>query len=166
MVLMRAFLAILLMLGLMTSASAQGTQIPFGGLEHDSTQPVEVISDALEVDQESGNATFVGNVVIGQGDMRLTAGKVVVIYKTATEGSGGKISKMVASNGVVLVNGPEAAEANEAIYTIDDAEIVMSGDVLLTQGNNALSAAKMVVDLNTGRAQMTGRVKTILQSSN
>lgn len=163
---MRAFLAILLIFGFMTSAAAQGTQIPFGGLEHDSTQPVEVISDALEVDQESGNATFVGNVVIGQGDMRLTAGKVVVIYKTATEGTSGKISKMVASNGVVLVNGPEAAEANEAVYTIDDAEIVMTGSVLLTQGNNALSASKMVVDLNTGRAQMTGRVKTILQSSN
>lgn len=163
---MRVFLAILLLFGVVTSAAAQGTQIPFGGMEHDSDLPVEVIADALEVDQETGNATFIGNVVIGQGDMRLTAGKVVVVYRTASEGTGGKISRMVASAGVVLVNGPEAAEANEAVYTIDDAEIVMTGNVLLTQGDNALAAGKMVVDLNTGRAQMTGRVKTILQSSN
>lgn len=166
MILMRGILVITFVLGFLTSAAAQGTQVPFGGFEHDSTLPVEVIADALEVDQETGNATFVGNVVIGQGDMRLTAGKVVVIYNTATEDTGGKISRMIASAGVVLVNGPEAAEANEAVYTIDDAEIIMTGNVILTQGNNALAAGKMVVDLNTGRAQMTGRVKTILQSSN
>lgn len=163
---MRAFLAILLVLGFANTASAQGTQIPFGGYEHNASLPVEVISDALEVDQESGNATFIGNVVIGQGDMRLKAAKVVVVYKAGEDQSGGKIARMVASGGVTLVNGPEAAEAEEAVYTIDAASIVMSGNVILTQGQNALSASEMVVDLNTGRAQMTGRVKTILQSGN
>lgn len=163
---MRTILAVFIVFGFVSIATAQDTQIPFGGFEHDASLPVEVIADALEVDQKTGNATFVGNVVIGQGDMRLTAGKVVIVYKTGTESTGGKISQMVASQGVVLVNGPEAAEANEAIYTIDDAQIVMTGDVVLTQGNNALAAGKMVVDLNTGKAQMTGRVKTILQSSN
>lgn len=163
---MRFILAAFILLGFASSTIAQGTQVPFGGYEHNASLPVEVISDALEVDQETGNATFVGNVVIGQGEMRLNASKVVVEYKTGADQSGGKISRMIASGGVVLVNGPEAAEANEAVYTIDSAEIVMRGDVILTQGNNALSAAQMVVDLNTGRAQMSGRVKTILQPEN
>lgn len=163
---MRIFLTAFLLIGIATSTLAQGTQVPFGGYEHDASLPVEVISDALEIDQETGNATFVGNVVIGQGEMRLNASKVVVEYNTSGDQSGGKISRMVASGGVVLVNGPEAAEAKEAVYSIDSAEIVMTGDVILTQGNNALSAAQMVVDLNTGRAQMSGRVKTILQPEN
>ncbi|MEH6836868.1 MULTISPECIES: LptA/OstA family protein [Falsihalocynthiibacter] len=163
---MRAILAIFLLIGFAGSTFAQGTQIPFGGYEHNASLPVEVISDALEVDQETGNATFVGNVVIGQGEMRLNASKVVVEYKTGADQTGGKISRMVASGGVVLVNGPEAAEADEAVYSIDNAEITMSGNVILTQGNNALSSTQMVVDLNTGRAQMTGRVKTILQPEN
>lgn len=163
---MRAILATILLIGWAGTPFAQGTQIPFGGFEHNASLPVEVISDALEIDQETGNATFVGNVVVGQGEMRLNASKVVVEYKTGAEQTGGKISRMIASGSVVLVNGPEAAEADEAVYSIDSAEIVMSGNVILTQGNNALSAAQMVVDLNTGRAQMSGRVKTILQPEN
>ncbi|WP_380056104.1 lipopolysaccharide transport periplasmic protein LptA [Falsihalocynthiibacter sp. SS001] len=167
---MRYFLAIFLIFGFAHLASAQSTQIPFGGLEHDATLPVEVVADTLQVDQSTGNATFIGNVVIGQGEMRLTADTVIVEYKTNQgEESGGKISRLRASGNVVLVNGPEAAEAAEAaeaVYTIDSAEVVMTGDVVLTQGSNALSANQMTVDLNTGRAQMSGRVKTILQSSN
>lgn len=163
---MRAILATFFLIGFAGSSLAQGTQIPFGGYEHNASLPVEVISDALEVNQETGNAIFVGNVVVGQGDMRLNASKVVVEYKTGADQTGGKINRMIASGGVVLVNGPEAAEADEAVYTIDSAEIVMSGNVTLTQGNNALTAAQMVVDLNTGRAQMSGRVKTILQPEN
>ena len=41
----------------------------------------------------------------------------------------------------------------------------MTGNVLLTQGGSALTADKMVADLNEGTAQMTGRVKTVLQTS-
>ena len=40
----------------------------------------------------------------------------------------------------------------------------MSGNVLLVQGRNALSSDKMSVNLSDGTAQMTGRVKTVLQT--
>ncbi|MCK4713868.1 MAG: LPS export ABC transporter periplasmic protein LptC [Marinosulfonomonas sp.] len=143
-------------------ATAQGTQIAFGGLKHDSTQPVEMSSDQLQINQADGSAVFSGNVVIGQGTMRLSAARVVVEY--AKNGGGQRISKLHASGGVVLVNGGEAAEAREAIYSIDNGTIVMSGDVILTQGQSALSSNRMVVDLKTGQATLEGRVKTILQT--
>jgi lipopolysaccharide export system protein LptA len=40
----------------------------------------------------------------------------------------------------------------------------MTGNVILTQGQSALSSNKMVVDLNTGQATLEGRVKSILQT--
>ena len=39
--------------------------------------------------------------------------------------------------------------------------IEMEGDVLLTQGQNALSSQKLHIDLNTGTGQLEGRVQTI-----
>ena len=39
----------------------------------------------------------------------------------------------------------------------------MTGDVLLDQGPNALSADRMNIRLEDGTAQMSGRVKTIIQ---
>jgi lipopolysaccharide export system protein LptA len=65
-----------------------------------------------------------------------------------------------------LVSGLDAAEAKRADYTIDSGEIIMTGDVLLTQGLSAIASDKMVIYLKDGTANMTGRVKTILQTGN
>ena len=37
----------------------------------------------------------------------------------------------------------------------------MEGDVLLTQGQNALSSQKLRIDLNAGTGRLEGRVETI-----
>lgn len=145
-------------------AQAQGAQVAFGGLRQDSSLPIEVTADQLNISQSDGTAMFTGNVVIGQGEMRLSADKVQVEYAAQNGDPTGRISRMHATGNVVLVNGAEAAEAQEAVYTIGTSSIVMTGNVLLTQGQNALSGERLVVDLNTGTGQMEGRVKTIFQT--
>lgn len=160
----RSLLITLLLVGTPALLVAQGTSVAFGGLKHDATLPVEVTADALEINQSDGSAIFAGNVVIGQGSMRLSARKVVVEYNSSNGDSTSKISRLHAIGSVVLVNGAEAAEAKEAIYTIGTAKIIMTGDVILTQGRNALSSQRMVVDLNTGKASLEGRVKTIFRT--
>ena len=157
---LRFLLTVLAFLSLPLSVGAQETKVSFGSLKVDPTLPVEVTADQLDVDQETGEAIFVGNVVIGQGDMRLAAPRVLVIYDAETRG----IARMEATGGVTLVSGPDAAESERADYTIDDGLIVMTGNVLLTQGPSALAADRMTVNLATGSAQMVGRVKTILRS--
>ncbi|WP_166417682.1 LptA/OstA family protein [Cochlodiniinecator piscidefendens] len=143
---------------------AQGAQVAFGGLQHDASLPVEVTADQLSVDQSDGSAVFSGNVVVGQGSLRLSAGSIRVEYAAGDAQNTGQISKLHASGGVTIVNGAEAAEAEQAVYTIGSSTIVMTGNVLLTQGQNALSANSMVIDLTSGTARMEGRVQTILQS--
>ena len=155
---LRSF-ALGLFLALMSSSViAQGANVNFGTFKADPTQPVEVTSDSLDVNQASGSAEFSGNVLINQGEMRLSAQKVVVIYNQEIGG----IDRLEATGDVVLVNGPDAAAADRAEYTIDDGVIVMTGNVLLTQGPNALTSDKMTVNLTTGTANLVGRVKTII----
>ncbi len=147
-----------------TDAFAQGAQVPFGGLLQDTSLPVVIAADQLSVNQGDGSATFTGNVLIGQGEMRLSASKVRVEYAASEGNVTGRILRLLASGGVTLVNGAEAAEAGEAEYTIDTGIIVLTGGVILTQGQNALSADKMIVNLNSGVATLEGRVRTILQA--
>ncbi|MGB8812415.1 MAG: lipopolysaccharide transport periplasmic protein LptA [Paracoccaceae bacterium] len=138
-------------------AHAQGATVAFGGLKQDTTLPVEISADQLNVNQADGTATFTGNVLVGQGEMRLSAGTVRVEY-----GADGKtIANLHASGGVTLANKSEAAEAREAVYTIDSGQITMTGDVLLTQGASAISGQKLVIDLKAGTGSMEGRVQTI-----
>jgi len=154
-------IAILLALLLPVAAFAQA-QISFGGLEHDSSLPVEIEADSLTVDQGDGSATFSGNVLIGQGEMRISASRVRVEYASAAD-QAGQVSRLHASGGVTLVSGSEAAEAQDAIYTIASGLIVMTGNVILTQGQNALSADKLTVNLKAGTGTMDGRVRSIIQ---
>lgn len=142
-------------------ASAQETQVAFGSPNADPTLPVEVTSETLNVNQEDGSAEFLGNVIVIQGEMRLTAERVLVIYNEAQSA----IERMEATENVVLVSPPDAAEGDWAEYTIDSGVIEMKGNVLLTQGPSVISGDEMIANLNTGLATMSGRVKTILQPS-
>ena len=141
-----------------TASNAQ-TNIDLGGITADPKAPVEVSADNLSVDQDSGTAVFSGNVVIGQGDLRLSAGSVRVVYSDST----GDIAQLLATDGVTLVTDSEAAEAATADYNLTTGILTLSGSVLLTQGASALSAEQMTIDLNSGRAQMSGRVRTVFQ---
>lgn len=138
------------------------TNINLGGIRADSSAPVEVAADNLSVDQDSGTAVFSGNVVIGQGDLRLSAGSVHVVYSDAT----GDIAQLLASDGVTFVTSTEAAEAQNADYNLTTGVLTLSGDVLLTQGASALSAQTMTINVNSGAAQMSGRVRTVFQQGN
>jgi len=148
-----------------TQILAQAVSMPFGNLSHDTTLPVEIVSDSFTVSQNRGTAEFLGNVVVGQGTMRLSAEKVLVKYSEKDgQPDNSEIDSMTASGGVTLVSGDEAAEADTAVYSIEKGTIVMEGNVLLTQGSSAIAGQKMVVNLDDGSARMEGRVKTIFKT--
>lgn len=147
-----------------SASFAQSTIVPFGQDGYDTALPVEIVSDSFTVNQANGTAEFAGNVVVGQGDMRLSAGKIQVEYGSAADGAAGKIGRLIASGGVTLVVGGQAAEAETAIYSIKDGNIVLSGNVLITQGENALAGQKITINLEDGSARVEGRVKTIFKA--
>lgn len=148
------------------TASAQGVEVPFGGLEHDASQAIEIAADQLQIDQADGTAQFVGNVVIGQGDMRMMAGRVQVFYRSESSDSAtGAVDRLIATEGVTLTSGAEAAEAEQAEFLVSESVILMSGDVILTQGRNAIAAETLRIDMTTGTAFLDGRVRTIFQPS-
>lgn len=139
--------------------SAQ-TAIGFGGVEHDSSQPIEITSDSLQVDQTTGNAIFSGNVIVIQGDLRMAAGEVSVIYGT---GDAQQIQDVLATGGVLLTRGQDAAEGAQAEYSVETGRVFLTGDVLVTQGRTTIAGDRLNIDLNTGNGTVEGRVRTILQ---
>ena len=138
-------------------ANAQQANIAFGGLKQDTSLPVSLDADSLAINNADGSAVFKGNVVVVQGEMRLTAGEVQVEYLPG----GGGIKTLHATSGVTLVNAADAAEAREAVYTIESGNVVMTGDVLLTQGQSAISGQKLVINMKAGTGVMEGRVQTV-----
>ncbi len=163
------------------AGTAQEAGSPFGSFKHDSTQPIEITSDSLSVNQAEQVATFSGAVVAGQGTLRLTATEMRIFYDgdpAATPGGAatpdegnpqtgnpqtGSIRLMRATGNVILTNGAEAAQGDWAEYDVSKGVITMGGAVILTQGANAISGTSLWIDLNAGVGEIKGRVRTIFQ---
>jgi lipopolysaccharide export system protein LptA len=139
-----------------TLAPAQEAKIAFGDLKQDTSLPVEVTSETFSVNNADGTAVFSGGVVVTQGEMKLAAAEVRVKYN-ADQSS---IEELIASGGVIVTNLGDAAEAKEAVYTIASGQIVLTGDVLLTQGPSAMSGQKLRISLKDGTGVMEGGVTT------
>lgn len=141
-------------------AMAQSADIALGTSAFDRTQQVEVTADELSVDQANGQAVFAGNVLVVQGEVRMSAGRVAVVY-SQKDGAPNGIATLQATGGVTFVTPSDAVEASTATYSVEQGTVQLSGDVILTQGQNAISGERMVIDLNSGQGRMEGRVRTI-----
>lgn len=138
-------------------AQGPGTNVAFAGLKTDTTLPVKVSADQLAVNQADGTATFTGNVVIVQGDMKVQAGEVLVTYSKDKKA----IQSLHAQGGVTVAAGTDAATSDTADYSPDTGDLILEGSVVLTQGAAALSGQKLTLSLKSGLGTMSGRVTTI-----
>lgn len=153
---LKPLVVIAAMMAFAAPALAEGTNVAFGGLKADTRLPVEVTAENLSVNQADGTANFAGDVLVKQGEMRLSAAAIRVEYSA----DGKEISRLHATGGVLLVNLTDAAEAAEAVYTIATGEVVMTGNVLMTQGQTAIKGQRLVIDLKSGTGRMEGGVTT------
>ncbi len=154
----------LLAIGLLAAhpALSQGTGLTLGGVDSVRGLPVEIRADNLQVDNTTGETIFTGNAVLGQGDMRLAAPVIRIIYAASGDG---RIQRLEASGGVTLVTAEEAAEAQNAVYDVDAGLVNMRGSVILTQGPNVVSGDVFSFNLRTGQGRMDGNVRTIIQTN-
>ncbi|MEX2518396.1 MAG: lipopolysaccharide transport periplasmic protein LptA [Paracoccaceae bacterium] len=150
-------------LALLAGAALAQSNGPFGGFRHDSAQPIEIAADSLEVREGDKTAIFRGDVVAGQGTLRLTAKELEVDYGPGG-GETGQIRRIEARGDVFLANGAETASGEFAEYDVAAGTIKMSGAVTLTQGGNVVKGEQLSIDLNSGQGRVEGgggRVKSV-----
>ena len=139
---------------LLAVAPASGQQQARSGLSgFNSNAPVDVDAGRIEVQDRADRAIFSGGVVATQGNMRMTSARLTVAY---TNTSGVDVQRLVAEGGVTLRTPSETAQGNTAIYDVDRRQVTMLGNVHLTQGQNRVQGARLVLDLNSHRAVMDG----------
>lgn len=154
----------ILALALAVPAWAQETGVP-GGLKVDTSKPIEINADSLEVRQQEQVAIFAGKVDVLQGDVRLRTEKLVVSYSGGGDGAGGDIRDLTASGGVTITTGNESAQGDSARYNVVGKTITLSGNVMLAQGENVIRGNELTIDLASGKSKIigddSGRVKSI-----
>jgi lipopolysaccharide export system protein LptA len=120
---------------------------------HNSDSPVDVAADRIEVQDRADRAVLSGNVVVRQAELTLNAARLTVVYANER---GIQIQRLDASGGVVVRSPAETARGQFAVYDLRKKIITMIGGVTLVRGASHVSGARLVLDLESGRAVMDG----------
>ncbi len=159
--------------------------------------PVQIEAATLEVHDKSKTATFSGNVQVVQGDTTMRCRSLVVFYGQevgigesggeATTGTAAKsplggtkgaqnIRRIEARGGVTVLTKDQSASGDLGIYDLKTKTITLSGNVVVSQGQNVIHGERVVVDTETGNARVEsggggagtsagsgGRVRALIQ---
>jgi len=118
-----------------------------------SNQPVNYAADRIELQDRQNRVVLSGDVVITQGDLRLTAGRTTVAY--TNEGSL-RIQRIDATGGVTVTRGNERAQGSAGVYDFNRRVIILAGGVALRRGTDTLNGGRLTIDLNTGLSTVDG----------
>ena len=132
---------------------------------------------ALEVREKDKQATFSGEVHVVNGDTELRCRSLHVFYdddsggakntKAADPGTSGEksIKRIEAKGGVTVVQKDQNASGDAAIFNMRENIVTLTGNVVVTRGQDVLRGQRLVVDLTNGVSKMDqGRVEGLFQS--
>src|SRR5690606_3739730 len=142
-----AFVAVSVAIGVTSLAGAQA----IAGFN--SNQPVNYAADRIELQDRQQRVVLSGDVVINQGDLRLTAGRTTVSY---TNNGSLQIQRIDATGGVTVTRGSERAQGAAGVYDFNRNVIVLSGGVALRRGGDTLNGGRLTIDLDTGLSTVDG----------
>src|SRR5690348_5293796 len=146
-----------------------GTPNALQGFSKNKGQPVSIEAERLEVRDKDKTATFVGKVQVVQGDTTLRCKTLTVLYDDpAGDAKAGnsrpvakiansaeqKIKRLDAKGDVVVTQNEQVATGDVASFDMDKNVVTMSGNVVLTQGQNVLRGSRLVVDLTNGYSRV------------
>ena len=132
----------------MALTGAAWAQLSMGLGKHDTNAPIEVSANSFEADMNAKTGTYVGNVIVKQGDMKLRSDRVRVNVVN------GKPEQIVATGNVVFEAPSGNAQGDAGVYDVRPRLITLNGHVVLTKAKNVMRGNKLTVNLITGQAQL------------
>ncbi len=142
-------------------AHSQTFSDAFAGFGSNDGEPIEIEAGELQVEDNNSIATFIGDVVVTQGETTLRTQRLKVFYAGSGDEAQGstpqqQISRLEAAGGVHVVSKDQTAKGDAANFDMKREIMVMTGrEVVLSQGPNVVVGNKLTVNLKTGQANLT-----------
>lgn len=155
--------AIVLSLAVAVPAAAQSSASDiFSGFQAQSTDPVEVSAETLEVYEEGKEriTVFSGGVTVTRGRTVLKAA-TIKLYSSLESTAVDAFTRIEADGKIWVNSGDQTVTGANAVVDMGSRTITVAGGVVLTQGNNVLTGTRLVVNLATGRARVEGATRGV-----
>lgn len=135
---------------------------PHAAAQFSTNSNAPVTGSADDVDYRPNLTVFSGQVDVRQGEVRILCDKMRV-HTTSAVGGGNAIggaSKIEAIGNFYYLTPDQEVRGQQGVYLKSDETFVVTGDVILLQGEgNVVTGDKLVYDLNTRNAKVEGTCK-------
>lgn len=152
---------ITLFLALFALPAAALAQMNFISGKTDSSKPIDIQADSLEVLQKEQQAIFKGKVEAKQGNVRIKADEMHVYYREKGGAEDNGVSRIDVVGNVFLATPAETVQGAKGVYDVDKGVITLSDNVVITRGKNVLKGKGLTYNLNTGRSELLSGGGTI-----
>jgi lipopolysaccharide export system protein LptA len=138
-----------------------------------SKEPVSIDADKLVYYDKERKAVYTGNVVVVQGDTKLTCSAMTVFLDRAPEqgaaeagrpqdgpASNSGIKRLEATGPVTVVSKTQVATGDNGSYDKAESKVFLIGHVTLSDGPNVTKGDKLTYDLKTGQATIDTNAKS------
>lgn len=135
-----------------------------------SDVPVEVTAERVEALRSDGRVVYSGNVVVTQGDSRITSDLLTVVCAREPAQAGqpqdqscAEIEQMIAEGNVYYTTAAEKIRGDRAEYDYRNDTITMTGDVIMSRGEEGvIRGTRLVYNVAEGRATVTAGTSSVL----
>lgn len=135
--------------------------------------PINIESAKLDYYDKEQKLVYTGDVVAIQGDVTLKTPLLVVFLSpketNSSKGPPSSASQMrrwEASGPVTLISKDQIGTGDQGIFIKSENKFYLNGNVTLTQGDYITKGDHAVYDLDTGRAVVTGHVRSMFPPKN
>lgn len=118
----------------------------------DSSQPLDTIAEHIEYLDSEGRTVLTGHVDITQGDRRIMADRVELFWTQPANGGPGDIERVIATGHVRYFSPMQNATGDRGVYEMVPDTITLTGDVVITQGENVITTTRFVSNLTSGNS--------------
>jgi lipopolysaccharide transport protein LptA len=158
---MQRFLEAFILISLIFAADIRAAELK---QKTPAADTIDVESDRLDVDKAKGEAVFRGNVKAIQGNTIIKSSILTLYIDNATR----KISQLVADKNVYIKWEDKESTCEHAVYNLPVKVLELTGNVVITRGQERLSGQKVIVDMINERQVVesgkTSRVKLRVKS--
>lgn len=168
-----SFLVLLLVFSVQAlPAFAQSAANAFSGMGNND-EPIQIEADRLEIIDNENTALLTGNVSVVQGATILKASQIRVYYLRGNEQgkTNSGIRQIEATGKVAIRSQDNYVTAEKANVDMVKEYVTLSGNVLISQGQNIVTGCIVTIDLKTnvsnvkpcgGTSSGNGRIKLLL----
>jgi lipopolysaccharide export system protein LptA len=118
-------------------------------------EPIAYGADHTEANAKDHTFTYTGRVEMIQGEARLRADNIKVFTAPprgdATANGWGAVERIVAEGNIYYVTPDQTMKGDHGVYTQGDNTMVLTGEVVLTQGQSLMTGNRLTYNSVTGQ---------------